>query len=411
MSGNSKKIIIIFNGNFPFGGAAANFFRYFAIGLSNQNHDIEVILPTGNYYGNNIDCDKSKEGIIDGVRFKHLCFTNHPKNFFGKIVDNLCGLFLPVLYLIKKTLKRDLDIIIIGDSYFLKTLIMVIIKAVLGKELVIILPEFYEKPETMFPSLSLIYWYSFYFGMKFVIKYADGFIVLTHFMKEYIRKEIKCNKDILIVPNLTDPGNFERQNIRPFIEDKITIGYTGTPTQKDGILDLIKSFSVISRNHNNLHLLIIGDLTNGKTIVPALKEYANTLGITEQISFTGLVSHTRIPDLLNSCQILALTRPHGIFAEAGFPTKLSEYFACKKPVLITRVGDIPTYFVNGEHLIIAEPEDIDSIVEGFELLLENRDLAKKISINGFNWMQKNTNYLKISSDISQFLNNLKFNNV
>jgi len=384
----------------------ANFERYFVSGLALQNNKIEVILPTGNYYGNNIDCDKNREGNINGVPYKHLCFINHPRNYIGKIFDNICGLILPVFSLIKKSIKKDLDIIIICDSHFLKTLIFVITKNVLRKKLVIILPEFYEKPKNRHVSLSVINWYSFYFGIRFVVKYADGFIVLTHYMKRYIREKLNSKKDVLIIPNLTDPKKFERRNVKPFIENKITIGYTGTPTQKDGILDLIKSFSILNKKYRNTHLLIIGDLTNGKTLIPALKEYASSQRVLENISFTGLVSHNRIPDLLNSCQILALTRPNGIFAEAGFPTKLSEYFACKKPVVITSVGDIPRYFSNEENVILVIPENIESIVAGFEILLKNKDLAERISQNGYNWMDQNTNYLNISPDISLFLDRL-----
>ena len=152
--------------------------------------------------------------------------------------------------------------------------------------------------------------------------------------------------------------------------------------------------------------MIIGDLTNGKTLIPALKNYARNLGILEDISFTGLVSHKQMPDLLNSCQILALIRPNGIFAEAGFPTKLSEYFACKKPVLITSVGDIPRYFENEEHVVLAEPEKIESIVTGFENLINRKDLREKISLNGYCWMDQNTNYLNISPKINLFLDKL-----
>jgi glycosyltransferase involved in cell wall biosynthesis len=405
MSG--RKIIYISYINFPFGGAMANFSRYFVSGLAMQNNKIEVILPTGNYYGNYIDCDKNKGGKINGVPYKHLCFINHPKNYFGKLADNICGLILPFFYLVIKTIKKDLDLIIICDSDFFKTLIFVIAKKVLRKKLIIILPEFYDKPKNGFFSLSLIKWYSFYYGMKFVVKNADGYIVLSHFMKRYIREKLNSRKSILLIPNLTDPKKFERQNVKPFLENKITIGYTGTPTNKDGILDMIKGFSILNRKFNNTHLLVIGDLTNGKTIIPALKEYASDLGVLENISFTGLVSHNRIPDLLNSCQILTLIRPNGIFAEAGFPTKLSEYFACKKPVVITRVGDILRYFKNEEHVILVEPENIESIVTGFESLLMNRDLAEKISLNGYNWMDQNTNYFNISPKISLFLEKVK----
>ena len=401
-----KKITLISYTNFPFGGAMANFSRYFVSGLLLQNNKVEVILPTGNYYGNNIDCNKNRKGNINGVPYKHLCFVKHPKNFIGKLIANTFALVLPFFYLIKKTIKKEIDIIIICDSDFLKTLIFLVAKKILRKKLVIIIPEFYEKPINRFISLALINWYSFYYGMKYFVRYADGFIVLSHFMERYFKDELKIKKDILVIPNLIDPQKFEKSHIKPFLDNKVTIGYTGTPTRKDGILDLIKSFSILNKKYENTHLLVIGDLTNGKTIVPELKEYAKNLGVSESISFIGLVSHERIPDLLHSCQILALTRPNGIFAEAGFPTKLSEYFACNKPVVITSVGDIPMYFRNEEQVILVEPENIESIVAGFEKLLKSKDLIERISLNGYNWMYQNTNYLKISPKISLYLERL-----
>ena len=404
--GLRKKILIVFNGNFPFGGAAANYIRYFAIGLSLQNNNVEVILPTGNYYGNNIDSNANRKGNINGVTYKHLCFVNHPRNYFGKTIDNIFGFFLSIFYIIRKAIRKELDLIIIYDTMFLNTLIFVSLKKMLRKKLVIILPEFYDKPKNKFISLTLINWYSFYYGIRYVVKYADSYIVLSQYMERYIREVLNSRKDILTIPNLIDPKMFDRENVKPYIKNKVTIGYVGTPIPQGGILDLIKSFSVLIKKFKNIHLLIVGDLTNGKSLIPELKEYANKHNISESISFTGLVSHDRIPGLLHSCQILALTRPNRIFAEAGFPTKLGEYLSCKKPVLITKVGDIPKYLRNEEHVILVEPENIKSIVDGFEKILIDKKLAEKLCQNGYKWMDENLNYLNQSKRISELMNKL-----
>jgi glycosyltransferase involved in cell wall biosynthesis len=103
---------------------------------------------------------------------------------------------------------------------------------------------------------------------------------------------------------------------------------------------------------------------------------------------------------------LALTRPNGIFSEAGFPTKLGEYFACKKPVVITRVGDIPKYFKNEEHIILVEPGNIESIVNGFEVLINRPNLSDKISKESYVWMDQNLNYLNVSLTIDLFIDKL-----
>ena len=203
-----------------------------------------------------------------------------------------------------------------------------------------------------------------------------------------------------------NPDDFSIQTKKPFIEGKHTIGYCGTPTRKDGVLDLIKCFSILHYKYPNTHLLIIGDQINNYSLIPSLIEYTKDLKIEENITFTGLVSFEKIPMLLNSCQILTLTRPSGIFAQAGFPTKLGEYFACKIPVLVTKVGDIPYYFENKKHVVLAEPENIDSMLEGFEILLSNHFDSHSMVEEAFNWMQENLNYKNISIKLSEFVTNI-----
>ena len=399
-----KKVILVTN-SFPYGGAGANLMRYFSLALAIQNNDVEVIIPTGCYYGNKIDVNKNRFGKIESVKYRHLGFINHPRNYFGKIIDNILGLILPFFFLLFKSFKIKLDIIILYDPKFLSLVLYLFIKFLLRKNLVVILPEFYEKPKSKFISLLQINWYSFYFSIKYLARYADKYIVLSNYLKHYLESRLKSSKDILLMPNLVDPRMFEIKGIQHFRPNKITIGYVGTPIKKDGVLDLIKSFSKLNEKYIDTHLLIIGDITNGNSIVPDLKKYASEAGVHEDcITFTGLQSHINIPKLLLSCQILALTRPRGIFAEAGFPTKLGEYFSCKKPVLITTVGDIPVYFKNEEHVILVEPENIESIVGGFEKIINDKKLSDNLRLNGYKWMEENLNYVNQSKRISEFIN-------
>ena len=61
-----SNIKIITNGNFPYGSASANYLRYFAFALI-DNYDIEVILPSGNYYGSLNRVDTFRKGEINTV--------------------------------------------------------------------------------------------------------------------------------------------------------------------------------------------------------------------------------------------------------------------------------------------------------------------------------------------------------
>jgi glycosyltransferase involved in cell wall biosynthesis len=401
MSNRDHNIKIISYENFPFGGAPANFIRYFALSMALVKADTEVILPTGNVYGNKIESVPEKRGFIENVRYCHLGFTKHPKNFLGKLMDILFGFIYTPIYLIKSHFKDKHYIIILYNTHFTRIFNILLIKKILRVKLILILPEFYEKPKSSL--LSLIHWYDFYLGMKWLAKFADGYIPLSSYLQKYLLEELKVKKPIFVLPNLMDPNVFYVENCKPYLNDILTIGYIGTPTRKDGIIDLIESFGILNKKYTNTHLLIIGDVINGNSVLPQLKERAQKLNIGENVSFTGLLPFHKIPDLLNSCQILALTRPNGVFAEAGFPTKLGEYFACRKPVLVTSVGDVKKYFVNEEHVIIANPEDITSIVEGFEKLINNNDLVEKISLNAYKWMNNNLNYRNIAERLYGFI--------
>lgn len=398
------KNVILITSHFPYGGASANLLRYFSFCLADHGHLVEVFLPTGAFYGNKLDQHPSRKGVINGIKFQRLGLKNHPKNMVGKLVDNVLGLILPFYFLLKKCIQKKFDLLVLYSPTATTLIFHLAYRIILRKELLIILPEFYEKPRGSLLSTSIIKWYNFYVGIKFFAKYADKYIVLSEYLNNYLKKQGRSSKDILIMPNLTDPSKYICSKIKDFKPNKITIGYVGTPTKKDGINDLIKSFSVLNKLYPNTHLLIIGDITNGNTIIPQLKEYSEKQGINScDISFTGLTSHSKTPNLLLSCQILALTRPNGISAEAGFPTKLGEYFATKKPVVLTGVGDMKAYLKDKEHVVFAKPENIASIVDSFVYIIKNPERAAKIGENGYRWMNTNLNYKRQGARISDFI--------
>lgn len=402
-------IKIIKYGNFPYGGASANYLRYFALGLADQGNEVEVILPTGSYYGNKVETNNQKKGNVKNVTYQHLCYKQHPKNYFGKIADILGGSFIAILYIIRSKAQRKINVIIKYNTSLSINIVYFLIAKFLRIKILFLIPEFYDKPKSPFCSFGKLKWYNFYLGLRYFTKFADGLIVFSTFLEEFFIKRVGYTKPILVQPNLVDPGVFKMKFSNSHRESKITIGYAGTPTRKDGIVDLLESFSIVNKKHPETHLMVIGDITNGQSIIPKLKEIATKKNIVDQITFTGLVPYSKIPELLNACDILALIRPKGVFAEAGFPIKLGEYFSCKKPVIITKVGDIQKYFTDKEQVILVKPEDIDDIVKGFELLIKDKTLSKTIGVKGYQWMKKNLDYKVASVKINFFIEKILLN--
>lgn len=389
--------IIIIGNNFPSGGASANYLKNLALSLS-TNNNVEVLMPSGYYYGSHIN--KIRKGNIETIKYQYLCFKQHPNNSFGKIIDNICSLYAPFFYLLFR--QNNINYFLSYNVSFFKTISHIITANIFKVKLILILPEFYDKPTKR--PLSLLKWQSFYIAITFLAKYADGYITFSTFLESYIKTHGSKNKPLIITPNALDVRRFKSISDNKILNDIITIGYVGTPDAANGILDLLNAFAILIKNNKNLKLLIVGDSTNGSGhLVDIAKQKANNLSIEEYITFTGLVSAEEIPRYLEMTNILVLPRPDLLSASAGFPTKLGEYFAARRPVVATRVGDLPKYLRDEEHLIFANPSDPFDLANSIKKLIDNKELFTRLVQNAYLWMDYNLNYINLSNKLDKFL--------
>jgi hypothetical protein len=113
-----KHIKIITYGNFPYGGASANYLRHFAKGLTALDYDIEVLLPAGQFYGNNIEKVENRIGTCENVKYKFLGYKNHPNDILRKIIDLVGGTLNTLFYLLKSVINNNADILIKYNRHY-----------------------------------------------------------------------------------------------------------------------------------------------------------------------------------------------------------------------------------------------------------------------------------------------------
>jgi len=113
--------------------------------------------------------------------------------------------------------------------------------------------------------------------------------------------------------------------------------------------------------------------------------------------------------MLKGAVVLALSRPSSHQAEGGFPTKLGEYLATSKPVVITDVGEIGQYLTNGVSAFIAKPDSTDDFSDKLDKCLSNRKKAMEIGERGYEVAKKYFDYKSQSETLVNFLIELKQN--
>lgn len=205
---------------------------------------------------------------------------------------------------------------------------------------------------------------------------CDGMIVCSGYLKNYYSQYTSA--PITIVPLVVDTRKF---TVAEYPPGKY-IAYCGDfGGNKDGLPLLLEAFARVSVRWPEYKLYLIGDTQEDDTL-SVLNGEAKRLGISQQVVFTGRVPHDRMPALLGKAALLVLARPANKQAEGGIPSKLAEYMATGRPVLVTRVGELKKYFTDQENIFFAEPGSPEDFAAGIEFIFSHYEQAARTGRNG-----------------------------
>lgn len=149
--------------------------------------------------------------------------------------------------------------------------------------------------------------------------------------------------------------------------------YVGSMSLTNHAVDLmLDAFQVVQKKHPHIHLLLVG----GGEDIAKLNQFANQLGISDSITFTGRIPSGEIPYYYRLG--LFSIDPHRDTAadESSFSLKLIESQVAGTPCVSTDIGD--RRLAAGEGALFCTPNDVDDLANTMELLLINSDLRNKL---------------------------------
>ncbi|HEY5124947.1 MAG TPA: glycosyltransferase [Ignavibacteria bacterium] len=388
--------ILITSTNFPSGGAAATYLNLFCRGLKLNEYAISVFMLKGNAFGKYTYTGPRKNRSEDGIPFTYLGFKQRPDSYFLKLFEELISIPRLTFLLLSLITKRKSTNILVYNSEIQYNIPIYLITKIFRIKTTKFVAEIMDKSEFKGSFFRKIKGYGEDFNFQYFNKISVKLIVFSHYVRdEYLRMGYDSN-NILVQPNLTDFEYWESA----MSEAKYTLGYSGTPSIKDGLFDLFKSISLLQVMNINVTLLVIGDSNFGKSRIPALKEECEKLDIAKNVFFTGLVDSLKVKQYLSECKILCITRPSITQTKAGFPTKLGEYYATKKPILATDFGDLSRYFSDDLDIIMAECGNPESIAEKIAWMIQNNEELEVISRRGY---EKAKQLLDFKSSINRII--------
>lgn len=367
-----KDAIIIFGDTFTFpdGNAATNRVYTFAKGFQENGIESFVVCFRNDYV-------EKVFGSVDGIHYHHP--FNQTKRSTSFLIRRLVKLnkYIRAFRTIRSINKNHKIIAINLWTNRIGVQLYVFILGLMFKT--IIVHEHSEHPLREFqrPILKKIWGES----KSFIgTRLCDGIFCISQYLIDfYKRRNVKEGK-LLLVPSTVDSERFNNTGISPLSCNYIA--YCGSLTiQKDGVNILIDSFSKIADEKADIDLVLIGK-GDSAFEEDAIRKQTVQLNLESRVHFLGQLSRTDVPAYLVGAKILALARPTSIIADAGFPSKLSEYLSTGKPVVVTKVGEIPLYLKDNENAFLAEPDSSDHFASKLRYVLDNYAHAQDVGVNG-----------------------------
>lgn len=260
-----------------------------------------------------------------------------------------------------------------GIFSFISTMTGCLISKICNKKLII---TFHYRPSKRFiNNYKLLFW--------FVLKYSDGFFVVSKKQKSLIKETFHdLSKEILVIPNGFDKNIFRQMNKNScrnslnLPNNKKILISVGNLVEIKGYNYLIDAIEQIVRFRKDIICLIIGSGPFKEKIEKQIEKAY----LEEYVKIIGQIDHNEIPVWINACDIFVLPS-----LNEGNPTVMFECLGCGKPFIGTKVGGIPEIITSEDYGFLVEPGD-------------PKDLERKILIA----FDKKWDYEKIENYSQQF---------
>lgn len=230
-----------------------------------------------------------------------------------------------------------------------------------------------------------------------ILKVYDAFIAISGLLEEHIR-QIAPGKPIFRIPPVCDFQWFE--DVPKKTESKPYLLYCGSAAYGDVVGFILESWESISnRNGYELHLVVSGSDSQLQTI----RKRGEQLG---DVKIHSKLAYVDLAGLYKGALALLIPLRPTIQDKARFPQKCCEYLASGSLVITTAIGEMPSYFQDGENALVAKDFTIDQFGAKIQQAMNNPKDTEAIARKGHETGLANFNAAVYVKPLGSFLRGL-----
>ena len=127
--------------------------------------------------------------------------------------------------------------------------------------------------------------------------------------------------------------------------------------------------------------------------------------LSDKLIFTGYLNEHELRKYQKNCILTIINKYETQQNKYCFSTKLGEYLALKRPVIITKVGEA-TFYLNDNNAFIVSPGNPQLIAKKIIEIINNPQKSNEIASEGYKLTLKEFNYKYQAQRIISFFNQL-----
>lgn len=233
---------------------------------------------------------------------------------------------------------------------------------------------------------------------------ADGITVVTESLKEFCPSRIPLQ--VLWAGyqgelNWASPLDLDYKRKLGIADTDFVLVYTGNVhvANRTEVSDLYKAIEIVNVSGLPLKLVRTGlnySNLSGKNLDTIRKKYCIEL---------GHVPRKNLPKLLSIADILVQPGVTGRFNDYRFPSKLPEYLASGKPVILPKTN-IGLILKDREECLLLDGGNDSDIAEKIKTLLSDARLRNRVGVGGRLFAERNLRWDRIAEHLHDFYKKL-----
>jgi len=232
----------------------------------------------------------------------------------------------------------------------------------------------------------------------FLYQNCDHLVVVTPAFKAEIVKGYGINPEkISIVENGVEIDLFSDKdskivlNEQPDLENRFVVSYIGTLGLAHGLSTMLKAASRLQVQYPDMVFLLVGEGADKERLVKLVKDKGLS-----NVRFLPQQPREKVPVLIKASDVCVVMLKKAPVFKTVIPTKMLEFMACGRPVILGVDGQARQVLEEAEGGIYTEPNDPDALTDAIVKLYKDTRLRNTLGQSGRRYIVKNLSRKKTS---------------